>query len=778
MRELGLSNPTASALAQSKTLARKMCHPTLTTEHVVLALLESAYVQNIMDHCNVDVPSLYETVYSRTLKENVAVDQTIRPEGIALDPSVSEVLARAGTTAGAAGRHEVTLADLLVAISKSTTRRWLGDIFEEHKFDTHTLIGALTRMQSNQETETTPRHEAAHEMSGTGTLEIDPSTGTVNRRRDEELLKYSVCLTALARAGKLDPVIGRTPELERVIQTLARRTKNNPLLVGEPGVGKTAIADALAQRIVSGQVPEKLRHVRVYALNLGALVAGTKYRGDFEGRIKAILTEVDADPNIVLLIDEIHTLIGGGSASGGMDAANLFKPALATGALRVIGATTYDEYQRVFSKDRALSRRFQKVDVAEPSLDETRAILAGVRAGLETHHGVTYTTAALESALMLSERHLPDRLLPDKAIDVLDEAGARVHLAGTMNLEVDVPAIEAVIAQMARVPIGQVSTSDRDRLRGLETHLRGVIFGQDQAIQTLVKAIKMARAGIRMGDRPVASLLFAGPTGVGKTELTAQLAEHLNMPLIRFDMSEYLEAHSVSRLIGAPAGYVGHETGGLLTEAVSRAPHSVVLLDEIEKAHPSISQILLQVMDRGTLTDTHGREVNFRNTVVVLTTNAGAMATSRRTLGFLEQDHSTDAVESIRASFSPEFRNRLDAVVNFNPLGVTEIHRVVDKVLDEMNHRLGEQKIVLDVSPSARHWLAQNGYNPEMGARPMRNLMETILGEPLADAILFGDLAAGGTAVFDLVEEKVVGSFTGPVIIAVPALVEQEPLPA
>lgn len=763
MSNLGLSNPTSSTLELGKNIALRMNHLTMGTEHVFLAMLQSPYIRKIMDHCNVDTDALYDSVFERAQEENVSVQNHPQLERISLDPSTTEVLDRAATMARASARTHVVLSDLLVAISKSTTRKWLSDILDAHRLDSHAIISALTRTAVDQEPESAPQVSALTEKATAGDA---PATTArpANRLRAQELGKYSVCLTALARSGQLDPVVGRSHEIERVVQTLARRRKNNPLLVGEPGVGKTAIAEGLAQRIVNGEVPEKLRHLRVYALSLSSLVAGTKYRGDFEARITAILNEAKADPNIVLMIDEIHTLVGAGSAGGGtMDAANLFKPALAAGALRVIGATTHDEYRQTFSKDRALSRRFQKVDVAEPTKEESLAILKGLLPGLEKHHAVAYEPAALEAALTLSIRHLPERLLPDKAIDVLDEAGARAHLNPASTGVVDVATVEAVVAQIAQVPVGQISSTDRERLRHLESDLRGVIFGQDDAISVLVKAVKLARAGIRQGERPVASLMFAGPTGVGKTELTAQLAEKLNLKLLRFDMSEYMEAHAVSRLVGAPPGYLGHETGGLLTEAVGRAPHAVVLLDEIEKAHPSINNLLLQVMDHGRLTDTHGRVVDFRNVVLVLTTNAGAAIAARRTLGFVAQDHQSDAKESIRHSFQPEFRNRLDAIVNFKPLGQLEIVRVVDKMLAELSASLQAKQIELGVSDDAKHWLAEHGHDPEQGARPMRRLIEDTLHGPLADAVLFGELESGGRADFVLQDGQVIGQFFRPV---------------
>ena len=532
-----------------------------------------------------------------------------------------------------------------------------------------------------------------------------------------------------------------------MIQVLCRRRKNNPLLVGEAGVGKTALAEGLAKRIVDGEVPEVLADATIYALDLGALVAGTKYRGDFEKRLKAVLAQLKKEPGAVLFIDEIHTIIGAGSASGGtMDASNLIKPVLASGELRCIGSTTFQEYRGVFEKDRALARRFQKIDIVEPSVADAVAILNGLKTKFEEHHRVEYLGEALQAAVDLSVKHIGDRLLPDKAIDVIDEAGARQRLLPEDKRKaiIDVAEIEYIVARMARIPAKQVSASDRDVLRNLDRNLKMVVFGQDEAIDTLASAIKMARSGLANPDKPIGSFLFAGPTGVGKTEVTRQLAMQLGIELVRFDMSEYMEAHSVSRLIGAPPGYVGFDQGGLLTEKIVKTPHCVLLLDEIEKAHPDVFNILLQVMDRGTLTDTNGREANFRNVILVMTTNAGAAQAARRSIGFVEQNHATDAMEVIRKSFSPEFRNRLDAVVQFGGLDFDHILRVVDKFIIELETQLQEKHVALNVEPEARRWLAQNGFDPQMGARPMARVIQDQVKRPLADELLFGKLVNGG----------------------------------
>jgi ATP-dependent Clp protease ATP-binding subunit ClpA len=558
---------------------------------------------------------------------------------------------------------------------------------------------------------------------------------------------FTTNLNERAKEGKIDPLIGRDKEVQRTIQVLCRRRKNNPLLVGEAGVGKTAMAEGLALRITEGEVPEILADATIYALDLGALLAGTKYRGDFEKRLKAVLAELHKVDGAVLFIDEIHTIIGAGAASGGvMDASNLIKPVLASGELRCIGSTTYQEFRGVFEKDRALARRFQKIDIVEPTVEETIEILRGLKSRFEEHHDVEYTDAALRSAAELSGRHINDRHLPDKAIDVIDEAGARQRMLPDAERKkvLDEHDIEAVIAHMARIPPKQVSRSDRDALRTLERDLKLTVFGQDEAIDALAAAIKMSRSGLGEEDKPIGSFLFAGPTGVGKTEVSRQLAMIMGIELIRFDMSEYMEAHSVSRLVGAPPGYVGFDQGGLLTEAVTRNPHAVLLLDEIEKAHPDVYNILLQIMDHGTLTDTNGREADFRNVVLIMTTNAGAQHSARRSIGFTEQDNVSDSSEAIRRTFTPEFRNRLDAVVYFRALDFSIVLMIVDKFILELEAQLALKDVSISVSTPAREWLAEQGFDPEMGARPMQRVIQNKIKRPLADDLLFGELAEGG----------------------------------
>ena len=565
--------------------------------------------------------------------------------------------------------------------------------------------------------------------------------------------QYASNLNELAKQGKIDPLIGREAEVERVIQVLCRRRKNNPLLVGEAGVGKTAIAEGLARRITESDVPDILEKATVYSLDMGALLAGTKYRGDFEQRLKAVLKQLKADPNAVLFIDEIHTLIGAGSASGGtLDASNLLKPALSSGALRCIGATTYNEYRGIFEKDHALSRRFQKIDVVEPSIEQTVQILKGLKSRFEEHHGVKYSAAAISSAVELSAKYINDRHLPDKAIDVIDEAGAaqRILPKSKQKKTIGKTEIEDIVSKIARIPPATVNTDDRQILARLDKNLKNVVFGQDPAIDALSAAIKMSRSGLGKVDKPIGSFLFSGPTGVGKTEVAKQLAYVLGIELIRFDMSEYMERHAVSRLIGAPPGYVGFDQGGLLTEAISKKPHAVLLLDEIEKAHPDIFNVLLQVMDHGTLTDNNGRKADFRNVIVIMTTNAGAEMLNKRSIGFSNSREAGDEMQEIKRMFTPEFRNRLDAIVSFGALNTDVIMRVVDKFLIELEQQLQDKKVEVSFSESLRDFLARKGFDPQMGARPMQRLIQDTIRKVLADELLFGKLVSGGRVHIDM----------------------------
>jgi ATP-dependent Clp protease ATP-binding subunit ClpA len=580
--------------------------------------------------------------------------------------------------------------------------------------------------------------------------ELDSETGAEkagNDSAESALEKYAVNLNQEALKGNIDPLIGRDLEVERTIQVLCRRRKNNPLLVGEAGVGKTAIAEGLAKRIVEEQVPDILLDSVIYSLDLGALVSGTKYRGDFEKRLKGLINELKKQPEAILFIDEIHTIIGAGASSGGvMDASNLIKPVLSSGRLRCIGSTTYQEYRGIFEKDHALARRFQKIDVLEPSIEDTVQILKGLKSRFEEHHGLKYSAEALRLAVDLSARYITDRHLPDKAIDVIDEAGARQRLLAEDQRKdvIDVAEIEDIVAKIARVPVQSVSASDKDKLANLEKNLKMLVFGQDEAIAELASAIKLSRAGLRDSSKTIGSFLFAGPTGVGKTEVTKQLAKVLGIELIRFDMSEYMERHTVSRLIGAPPGYVGYDQGGLLTEAVTKHPHAVLLLDELEKAHPDVFNLLLQVMDHGTLTDNNGRKADFRNVILIMTTNAGAEEGARSSIGFTEQNHATDSFKALERSFSPEFRNRLDAILQFKPLDISVVGSVVDKFIFELEALLADKNVTLSLDAGARNWLAVRGYDAKMGARPMARLIQEKIKKPLAEDLLFGRLANGG----------------------------------
>ena len=596
---------------------------------------------------------------------------------------------------------------------------------------------------------------------------LNPETGEEGEGGEESgsaLSKYATDLNRHAKEGKVDPLIGRDKEVERTIQILCRRRKNNPLLVGEAGVGKTAIAEGLAYRIVNEDVPEVISNSTVYSLDLGGLLAGTKYRGDFEKRLKAILKELSKDEDAILFIDEIHTIIGAGAASGGvMDASNLLKPKLSSGELRCIGSTTYQEYQGIFEKDRALARRFQKVDVTEPSVSDTTKILLGLKSRYEDHHNVRYTQKAIQAAAELSAKYINERHLPDKAIDVMDEAGASQRLLPQSKRKktIGVGDIEQIIAKMARIPEKSVSASDKEVLKNLGRNLKMMVFGQDKAIETLNDAILLSRSGLGAEEKPIGSFLFAGPTGVGKTEVTQQLAKIMGVELVRFDMSEYMERHAVSRLIGAPPGYVGFEQGGLLTDAVIKNPYSVVLLDEIEKAHSDIYNILLQVMDHGTLTDNNGRKVDFRNVVLVMTTNAGVQETVRKSIGFKQQDHSHDALSEINKVFTPEFRNRLDGIIWFNHLDAEVILQVVDKFIIELQAQLDVKGVSLEVTPAARAYLAEKGYDKSMGARPMSRLIKEEIKKELANELLFGELTKGGDVKVDLNDDKLEFEYSG-----------------
>ncbi len=725
--------------------AREARHEFMTVEHLLLAIVDTPKIREILKSCGADTAKLKtelkQFIDQTTPRLPAGEDRDVQPT-----LGFQRVLQRAVFHVQSSGKKEVTVANVLVAIfsEKQSHAAYLLSMQDVSRLDVVNFI--------------------AHGLSKAGGEErsdrdSDGSSADAEREADgggSALEKYSTNLNEAARKGKIDPLIGRKLEVERTIEILCRRRKNNPLYVGEAGVGKTAIAEGLARMIVENKVPDVLLDATIYSLDMGSLVAGTKYRGDFEKRLKAVLAEVKKQPGAILFIDEIHTVIGAGAASGGvMDASNLIKPALANGELRCIGSTTYSEYRGIFEKDHALARRFQKIDVSEPSVQDTVDILRGLKSRYEEHHGIMYEDDALQAAAELAARHINDRHMPDKAIDVVDEAGANLRLQPVENRgsSVTVTHIENVVARIARIPPKNVSLSDRDVLRNLERNLKLTIFGQDKAIEALAAAIKMSRSGLGDQRKPVGSFLFSGPTGVGKTEVTRQLAIAMGVEFVRFDMSEYMERHTVSRLIGAPPGYVGFDQGGLLTEAISKHPHCVLLLDEIEKAHPDVFNLLLQVMDHGTLTDNNGRKANFRHVVIVMTTNAGAFEMSRPSIGFTQSDTGADGMEAIRRLFSPEFRNRLDAVIQFGALDQATIERVVDKLLVEAEAQLENKHVSISIDEPARRWIAKRGYDPKMGARPMARIIQEFIKRPLAEELLFGKLVNGGHVEVTLSED-------------------------
>ncbi|MEX1032576.1 MAG: ATP-dependent Clp protease ATP-binding subunit ClpA [Cellvibrionaceae bacterium] len=720
--------------------ARSKRHEFMTVEHLLLALIDNESAAHVLRACGADLANLrndlVEFVDSTTplIPENDTERETQPTLGF------QRVLQRAVFHVQSSGKNEVTGANVLVAIFSEQESQAVFYL-KQQSIARIDVVNFITHGISKMAGHSNGSMDTGHEQHDEEGLQ----SGEGNSQNPLEA--FATNLNEQAMLGRIDPLVGREMEVERVCQILSRRRKNNPLLVGEAGVGKTAIAEGLAKRIVEGDVPEVLTSSVVYSLDLGSLLAGTKYRGDFEKRFKGLLAQLKRQEDSILFIDEIHTIIGAGAASGGvMDASNLLKPLLSSGELRCIGSTTFQEYRGVFEKDRALSRRFQKIDVNEPSADETYQILKGLKSRFENHHSLRYTDTALRAAADLSARYINDRYLPDKAIDVIDEVGAYQQLQPKSKRKklIGVQDVEQVVAKIARIPPKNVSSSDKELLQKLDKTLKMTVFGQDRAVDTLSTAIKMSRAGLSIADKPVGSFLFAGPTGVGKTELCKQLAKAMGVELIRFDMSEYMERHTVSRLIGAPPGYVGFDQGGLLTEQVTKHPHSVVLLDEIEKAHPEVFNILLQVMDHGTLTDNNGRKADFRNIVLVMTTNAGADMLSRRSIGFQEQDHSSDGMEAITKMFSPEFRNRLDAIIQFGRLPMEVIRTVVDKFLVELQSQLDDKRVHLNVDDDAREWLAEHGYDETMGARPMSRLIQENLKKPLAESVLFGELSGNG----------------------------------
>ena len=733
--------------------ARERRHEFMTVEHLLLALIDNPASNSALKACGANLDELKSDLTAFLIETTpllpVGDEREIQPT-----LGFQRVLQRAVFQVQSSGNKEVTGANVLVAIfseQESQAVYFLNKQNIERLDVVNYIAHGISKIEGGDSEPLSPQGDEEQEAEATAKSPLE---------------SYATNLNQLAMQGKIDPLIGRKDEIERTLQVLCRRRKNNPLFVGEAGVGKTALAEGLAKMIVDGEVPEILAGSVIYSLDLGALLAGTKYRGDFEKRLKAVLAQLRKEKGAILFIDEIHTIIGAGAASGGaMDASNLIKPVLASGTLKCIGSTTYQEYRGIFEKDRALARRFQKIDVPEPSLEETVQILEGLKSRFEEHHEVRFTHQALRTAAELAERYINERHLPDKAIDVIDEAGAVQRLAPPSKRKktVGVRDIEAVVSKIARIPPKQVSSSDKEGLRNLDRNLKLVVYGQDEAIDTLAAAIKMARAGLGDTGKPIGSFLFAGPTGVGKTEVTRQLAKIMGIELIRFDMSEYMERHTVSRLIGAPPGYVGFDQGGLLTEEINKHPHAVVLLDEIEKAHPDVFNLLLQVMDHGTLTDTNGRKADFRNAIIVMTTNAGAEQMNRPSIGFTHQDHTGDSMSVIKRTFTPEFRNRLDAIIQFKALDMSTIANVVDKFLFDLEAQLEEKKVSLRVDDLARQWLAEHGYDEKMGARPMARVIQERIKKPLAEELLFGRLANGGEVsiseengelTFDIVEKE------------------------
>ena len=714
-------------------LAHKKKHEFVTVEHLFLSLLDNNEALEVLNYCSVDVEALQKNLETYIAETTPVLseedDQEIQPT-----LGFQRVLQRAVFHVQSSGKKEVDGANLLVAIFSEKESHSVYLLQQEGI----TRLDVVSFISHGKEDNEFEEESLAEDQK--------------QKAKDSSALEaFTLNLNQEAIDGKIDPLIGRKAEVERVIQILARRNKNNPLLVGESGVGKTAIAEGIAKLIVENKVPDLVKESTIYSLDMGALLAGTKYRGDFEKRLKLVLKELEEKGNSILFIDEIHTVIGAGATSGGvMDASNLLKPALAKSGLRFVGSTTYKEFRGIFEKDRALSRRFQKIEVLEPTVDETIKILKGLKSRFENHHNIKYTENSLKAAAELSSRYINDRYLPDKAIDVVDEAGAKQQLLPKSKRKKTISEIdvEKIVASIARIPEKTVSSSDKVSLEKLEENLKRVIFGQDQAVGSLAASIKLSRAGLGLVEKPVGSFLFSGPTGVGKTELSKQLALIMGIEFIRFDMSEYMERHTVSRLIGAPPGYVGYDQGGLLTESVTKHPHSVILLDEMEKAHPEVFNILLQVMDHGTLTDNNGRKADFRNVVLVMTTNAGAHDMSRASMGFNVQDHTSDGAEIIKKTFSPEFRNRLDAIIPFNPLSIEVIKTVVDKFLVELQAQLDEKKVQLEVSEKARDWIADKGYDKTMGARPMQRLIQENIKKPLAEELLFGQFSSKGGVVY------------------------------
>ncbi|MDM7458026.1 MAG: ATP-dependent Clp protease ATP-binding subunit ClpA [Paracoccus sp. (in: a-proteobacteria)] len=752
------SNTLEQAIHQALALANEHRHELATLEHLLLALTEEPDAVRVMRACNVDLDELRSTLVD--FIEDDLSTLTTDVEGSEAVPTAAfqRVIQRAAIHVQSSGRQEVTGANVLVAIfaERESNAAYFLQEMDMTRYDAVNFIahGVAKNPSFNE-----PRKVV-------GAEEPEKKPETAQDAKDETALgKYCVDLNAKSRKGDVDPLIGREAEVERAIQVLCRRRKNNPLLVGDPGVGKTAIAEGLALKITRGETPEVLAGATIFSLDMGALLAGTRYRGDFEERLKAVVKELEAHPDAILFIDEIHTVIGAGATSGGaMDASNLLKPALAGGKLRCMGSTTYKEYRQHFEKDRALSRRFQKIDVNEPSIPDTIKILMGLKPHFEKHHELRYTNDAIKSAVELASRYINDRKLPDSAIDVIDEAGAAQHLVAESKRRktISPKEIEAVVAKIARIPPKNVSKNDAEVLRDLDAGLKRVVFGQDSAIETLSSAIKLARAGLREPEKPIGNYLFAGPTGVGKTEVAKQLAASLGVELIRFDMSEYMEKHAVSRLIGAPPGYVGFDQGGLLTDGVDQHPHCVLLLDEIEKAHPDVFNILLQIMDAGRLTDHNGRTVDFRNVILIMTSNAGAADQAKAAIGFGRDRREGEDTAAIERTFTPEFRNRLDAIISFAPLSREVVVHVVEKFVLQLEAQLMDRNVHIELTPEAAAWLAEKGYDDRMGARPLGRVIQEHIKKPLAEELLFGRLTKGGNVLVKIENDKPAFDITGP----------------
>jgi ATP-dependent Clp protease ATP-binding subunit ClpA len=721
--------------------ANERRHELATLEHLLLALIDEPDAAKVMKACGVDLDVLQKALIEFIDEELTTLISDIDGSEAAPTTAFQRVIQRAAIHVQSSGRTEVTGANVLVAIFAERESN-AAFFLQEQEMTRYDAVNYIAHGVAKE-----PGYGESRPVTGAEDFEAESQPAPTGEAKESALAKYCVDLNDKARKGEVDPLIGRDHEVERCVQVLCRRRKNNPLLVGDPGVGKTAIAEGLARKIVDGEIPEILSGATIYSLDLGSLLAGTRYRGDFEERLKAVMKELEDHPDAILFIDEIHTVIGAGATSGGaMDASNLLKPALQGGKLRCMGSTTYKEFRQHFEKDRALARRFQKIDVNEPSVEDSIKILKGLKPYFEDHHDVRYTSDAIKTAVELSARYIHDRKLPDKAIDVIDEAGAAQHLLpeSKRRKTISTKEIEAVVAKIARIPSKTVSKGDAETLRDLETALKRVVFGQDQAIDALSSAIKLSRAGLREPEKPIGNYLFAGPTGVGKTEVAKQLADTLGVELLRFDMSEYMEKHAISRLIGAPPGYVGFDQGGLLTDGVDQHPHCVLLLDEIEKAHPDVYNILLQVMDHGKLTDHNGRTVDFRNVILIMTTNAGAAEQAKSAIGFGRDRREGEDTAAIERTFSPEFRNRLDAVISFGPLSKAVILQVVDKFVLQLEAQLMDRNVMIELTKPAAEWLAEKGYDDRMGARPLARVIQEYIKKPLAEELLFGKLAKGG----------------------------------